>query len=197
MTTSDARKAANRRNAALSTGPRTAAGQARSAQNARRHGLSRPTALTGAAAAQAEVLARTLAGGRMELWDAALAYAELDFHLRALRQAREACIEQSMLQSDPERPAAERQQARRDLAIFNNLKPLEVLAGYERRTLSRLRKIGRSLSDVGSRSAATRKPANSQRPEIWSNEANAAASANLAKQTQGDGFGGATRDNAV
>src|SRR5438105_1204336 len=43
MKTSPKRLAANRANAAKSTGPRTEAGKARSAQNARTHGFTAPT----------------------------------------------------------------------------------------------------------------------------------------------------------
>lgn len=55
-----ARVRANRANAQRSTGPRTEAGKARVAQNARRHGLSVPRSLPGAWSAEATRLARLL-----------------------------------------------------------------------------------------------------------------------------------------
>jgi hypothetical protein len=54
--------AANRANASRSTGPRSAGGKARSAQNARRHGFAGARPLDGVAAKEIEVLARKLAG---------------------------------------------------------------------------------------------------------------------------------------
>jgi hypothetical protein len=54
--------ASNRRNAQRSTGPRTAAGKARSAQNARRHGLNRPAVSDPAWAESIAMLTRAIAG---------------------------------------------------------------------------------------------------------------------------------------
>jgi hypothetical protein len=60
--TSARRRDANRRNARLSTGPRTTAGKARAAQNARRHGLSLPARYDPSRWDEIEVLARAIAG---------------------------------------------------------------------------------------------------------------------------------------
>ena len=60
--TSTARIEANRRNARLSTGPRTRAGKARAAQNARRHGLSLQARCDPAWAGEIEALAAAIAG---------------------------------------------------------------------------------------------------------------------------------------
>jgi hypothetical protein len=59
---SDKRIEANRRNARRSTGPRTAAGKARAAQNARRHGLNVPASRDPAYVAEIAALARLIAG---------------------------------------------------------------------------------------------------------------------------------------
>ena len=53
---------ANRRNAARSTGPRTAKGRSRSAQNARRHGFASAVVDGTKLSEEAEKLARAVAG---------------------------------------------------------------------------------------------------------------------------------------
>jgi hypothetical protein len=53
---------ANRRNAQASTGPRTEAGKARVAQNARKHGLASPVELDPAAVKDIAALARSIVG---------------------------------------------------------------------------------------------------------------------------------------
>jgi hypothetical protein len=60
--TSDRQIAANRRNAARSTGPTTAQGKARASRNSWRHGLSRPAIGSPEVAEEVEALARDLVG---------------------------------------------------------------------------------------------------------------------------------------
>jgi hypothetical protein len=60
--TSDRKREANRRNAARSTGPRSAAGRARSSRNAMRHGLLANFSQGDAPCAKTENLAALLAG---------------------------------------------------------------------------------------------------------------------------------------
>jgi hypothetical protein len=83
---SERRLAANRRNAARSTGPRTQAGKIRSRRNALRHGLAAVLADHGQTSPKAEELAELIVGGRpgssARYYAREAAFAELDI-LRA------------------------------------------------------------------------------------------------------------------
>jgi hypothetical protein len=68
MFVSQRRLEANRRNAGLSTGPKTEQGKLVSRNNALRHGLARPVASDPAAAKGIEALTRILAGARNDYW---------------------------------------------------------------------------------------------------------------------------------
>ena len=82
--------AANRANAARSTGPRTANGKAAVARNALRHGLSLPVLAHPALAADVAALARRIAGeGASEpRHDAALRIAEAQVDVERIRRVR-------------------------------------------------------------------------------------------------------------
>ena len=73
-----AKLAANRANALKSTGPRTAAGKARAAQNARRHGLRAAVLADGGFTDEVKDLARLMAGtgANAEIFEAACRIAE-------------------------------------------------------------------------------------------------------------------------
>lgn len=81
---------ANRENAQASTGPKTAQGKARAAQNARRHGLSLSILADPVLSAQAENLAHEIAGeGAIpEVLEFARRFAEAQIDLKRIRQAR-------------------------------------------------------------------------------------------------------------
>jgi hypothetical protein len=71
---SSARKRfANAQNARACTGPKSAAGKARSARNARRHGLNLPVLVDPVLAPDVETLARRIAGERASAETYALA----------------------------------------------------------------------------------------------------------------------------
>jgi hypothetical protein len=138
--TSSRKAEANRVNAKLSTGPKSAEGQARSAQNARRHGL-RSDAGVGHDAALVERLQRALAGPapsravHVAAHEAALAYAHLlrvqsaksALYGRALRQAGAELSEDSAC-VPPEIEAA---------ALISVSAEWLTLDGYERKAISR------------------------------------------------------------
>jgi hypothetical protein len=81
---------ANRANAGSSTGPRSAAGKARSAGNARRHGLAISIWSVSKLAADAEALAHAIAGdcASPELLALARPIAEAQIDLDRARRAR-------------------------------------------------------------------------------------------------------------
>jgi hypothetical protein len=81
---------ANRANAQRSTGPKTAAGRASAARNARRHGLSVPVSSDPAFASEIEALARQIAGEGAPpiLLDLARRIAEAQLDVMRVRRAR-------------------------------------------------------------------------------------------------------------
>jgi hypothetical protein len=96
----------NRRNAGRSTGPKTAAGKARSARNGRRHGLSRPSWIDRPALLRIDALTRVILGERIDAEhrlyanQAALAQVEIE---RA-RQAKAEILGQTFAAPDPAGP---------------------------------------------------------------------------------------------
>src|SRR5262249_13255751 len=84
-------RAANRANAARSTGPRTRAGKQRSARNALRHGLNQPVLADPGRAAEAADLARRIAGedATEPHRAAALRIAEAQVDIQRIRRVRE------------------------------------------------------------------------------------------------------------
>ena len=90
--------AANRANACAGTGPRTAVGRARSARNARRHGLNIPVLSDRWLSAEAEALAHEIAGPNAEPESLHLArrIAEAQIDLVRVRQRRQDLLSDSL-----------------------------------------------------------------------------------------------------
>ena len=82
--TSDRRQRANRANAKSSTGPKTAAGKARAAQNAFRHGLNVPVLSDPLLAPEIEAMARRICGPDADAetleWARRIAEAQIDLN---------------------------------------------------------------------------------------------------------------------
>ena len=94
--TSDARRRANRENAAKSTGPRTEEGKRRASGNACRHGLSRPPARSGVMAWYRVITGAELDPGRPAMSEedhAALALAQAEAQLSEAVHAEERFLE--------------------------------------------------------------------------------------------------------
>ena len=88
--TSRHKQESNRRNAEASSGPKSAAGKARSSRNALRHGLAIPIWADRALAAEAEALARQMAGANAsrEVLGLARAVADAQTDVLRIRRAR-------------------------------------------------------------------------------------------------------------
>lgn len=100
--TSVRQRKSNRVNAQASTGPKTANGKARAAQNARRHGLSLSILADPFLSAKAENLAREIAGetASHDIFDCARLIAEAQIDVVRVRQARHELISRYLNDSD-------------------------------------------------------------------------------------------------
>ena len=87
---------ANRANCQRSTGPKTSAGRAKAAQNARRHGLRVPVMSDPALAAGVEVMARAIVGtdATPELFGLAARIAEAHLDVIRVRRIRSEIVSQ-------------------------------------------------------------------------------------------------------
>ena len=92
LKSSERRIAANRRNALLSSGPRTAAGKLRVSKNALRHGLAVSPLKDPMMAAEIEALARSLLDQDDEFMAEARIVAESEFDLERIHQANVSLI---------------------------------------------------------------------------------------------------------
>jgi hypothetical protein len=124
---------ANRANARHSTGPKSPAGKARSARNARRHGLGIAIRSDPTLAAAIESLARSIAGAQANADDMALArnIAEAQIGLIRIQRVRLELL--AAAQSCAAEPAS----AHTTTTNANLPSTIAAIDRYERRTLSR------------------------------------------------------------
>ena len=105
---------ANRANARASRGPKTAQGRARSARNARRHGLSLPVLSDRALSDEVEALACEIAGtgAPPEMHELARRIAEAQVDLRRVRSARHDLLSGALCDPDYDSSAAKRKKSK-------------------------------------------------------------------------------------
>jgi hypothetical protein len=128
---------ANRRNALASTGPRTSAGKARVAQNARRHGLSLPARYDPSRSGAVDALAREIAGEDADPQQLELAcrIAAAQIDLVRARRARRDILVAALREPDA-------------AAGVGPITRLAIMDRYERRASSRRKLAIRDFDDA-------------------------------------------------
>lgn len=136
---------ANRKNARASTGPKTARGRARVAQNALRHGLSVPLCSDLASSEQVRALARQVVGSDTTAdQERARDVAEAQIDLRRVRHARDRLLCDAFKSLRYESRAEEGAQ-KLALILSQEVKKLLAMDRYERRALFRRKLALRAL----------------------------------------------------
>ncbi len=145
----DRQIAANRRNGALSRGPKTAAGKARSSRNALKHGLAIPITRDRATARKIQRAARQMAPSAVgdSIRNAQIA-AEANFELARVRAAFEAVVARMSISSHTSNAGPWdtcSTGSGKSAAPIRTLAELDKLDRYERRAFSRRRRALRDL----------------------------------------------------
>jgi hypothetical protein len=142
----DRQIAANRRNGALSRGPKTAAGKARSSRNALKHGLAIPITRDRATAREIRRAARQMAPLAVgdSILNAQIA-AEANFELARVRAAFEAVVARISHTSNAGPGDTCSTGSGKSAAPIRTLAELDKLDRYERRAFSRRRRALRDL----------------------------------------------------
>ncbi len=135
--TTDSQRRANRANAKSSTGPKTAAGKARAAQNALRHGLNVPISSDPALSPLAEAIASRIAGSDADeqMLEHARRIAEAQVDLNRVRNHRRRLI--AGLLDDPSYGNPLGGDEKFAAIVEENATRLAAIDRYERRALSR------------------------------------------------------------
>jgi hypothetical protein len=137
LVTSERKVRTNRTNARRSTGPRSAVGKARAAQNARRHGLSQDVLADPSLAAEVDRLADALArlAKPLDLRDLARRVAEAEVDFSRVRRYRLQRMAEAMKLTMSENATTPPEVLER--ALVSLVKELKRVDRYERRALSR------------------------------------------------------------
>jgi hypothetical protein len=135
--TNDRQQRANRANAKSSTGPKTAAGKARAAQNALRHGLNVPISSDPALSPLAQAIATSIAGADADeqMLERARRIAEAQVDLNRVRSHRRRLI--AGLFDDPRYANLVGGHENFAAVVEENATRLDAIDRYERRALSR------------------------------------------------------------
>ena len=142
--TSFLKVAANRRNAKLSTVPNSVGGRVRSAQNARRHGLTQPISSDDALSEEARSLARNLVAALKgpELQGYVERAAETQVDLNRIRRLKQHMLRTALEVSENRSHASKLQHPSYLAEVIQDLHRLE---RYERRAWSRRKAAFREL----------------------------------------------------